>query len=70
MPVLIMHGRMDKLVPVTQALRMAEALQSHDKVYSLVIYGSDGHSLSKNAEDRTRRIADWFDHYGAHGDAR
>ena len=69
-PVLIMHGRMDKLVPVTQALRMAEALQSHDKVYSLVIYGSDGHSLSKNAEDRTRRIVEWFDQYGAHSVAR
>ena len=69
-PVLIMHSRTDKLVPVTQALRMAEAMQSHDKVYSLVIYDSDGHALPKNAEDRTRRIADWFDHYGAHGDDR
>jgi dipeptidyl aminopeptidase/acylaminoacyl peptidase len=69
-PVLIMHGRMDKLVPVIQALRMAEALQSKDKVYSLVIYGSDGHSLSKNAEDRTRRIVGWFDEYGAHSVAR
>ena len=65
-PVLILHGREDPLVPVTQALRMADALQSHGKVYSLVIYGSDGHSLSKNAEDRTRRIAEWFDAYGAH----
>jgi len=65
-PVLIMHSRTDKLVPVTQALRMAEAMQSHDKVYSLIIYDSDGHALPKNAEDRTRRIADWFDKYGAH----
>jgi len=69
-PVLILHSRTDRLVPVTQALRMAEAMQSHDKVYSLVIYDSDGHALPKHAEDRTARIADWFDEYGAHGDAR
>ncbi|MBS0380509.1 MAG: prolyl oligopeptidase family serine peptidase [Proteobacteria bacterium] len=65
-PILIMHSRTDKLVPVSQALMMAEALQSHDRVYSLVIYGSDSHSLSNNSEDRTRRIVDWFDQYGAH----
>ena len=69
-PVLILHGREDKLVPVTQALRMAEALQANGKVYSLVIYGSDGHSISKSAGDRTRRIAEWFDTYGAHDLAR
>jgi dipeptidyl aminopeptidase/acylaminoacyl peptidase len=66
-PVLIMHSRADKLVPVTQSLRMAEELQSHNKTYSLIIYGADDHSLSKNAEDRTRHIAEWFDYYGAHG---
>lgn len=65
-PLLIMHSRTDKLVPVTQALRMAEALQSHDKEYSLVIYGTDGHSLQRNIEDRTRRIVEWFDQHGAH----
>jgi len=69
-PLLIMHSRTDKLVPVTQALLMAEALQSHDKEYSLVIYGTDGHSLSANMEDRTRRIAEWFDQHGAHDSSR
>ncbi|MCX7056493.1 MAG: prolyl oligopeptidase family serine peptidase [Proteobacteria bacterium] len=69
-PVLIMHSRTDKLVPVTQALRMADALQAHDKVYSLVIYGSDGHSLTRNAEDRTRHVVEWFDQYGAHDGVR
>jgi dipeptidyl aminopeptidase/acylaminoacyl peptidase len=69
-PLLIMHSRTDKLVPVTQALRMAEALQSHDKEYSLVIYGTDGHSLPRNAQDRTRRIVEWFDQHGAHDPVR
>jgi dipeptidyl aminopeptidase/acylaminoacyl peptidase len=65
-PVLIMHSRTDMLVPATQALRMAEAMQSHDRPYSLVIYDSDTHSLSRNVEDRTRRITEWFDTFGAH----
>ena len=67
---LILHSRTDKLVPVTQALRMADALQSHVKEYSLVIYGTDGHSLPRNIEDRTRRIAEWFDQHGAHDSDR
>jgi dipeptidyl aminopeptidase/acylaminoacyl peptidase len=59
-PVLILHSRTDKLVPVTQALRMAEALQEKNKVYSLHIYEHDGHPLPLNREDRNRMIIDWF----------
>lgn len=64
-PVLIMHSRTDKLVPVTQALRMAEALQEKNKVYALHIYDADGHLLPRNMGDRNRRIIDWFNEYGA-----
>ena len=59
-PVLILHSRIDKLVPVTQALRMAEALQEKGKVYALHIYDRDGHSLPQNRDDRNRKIIDWF----------
>lgn len=59
-PVLILHSRTDKLVPATQALRMAEALQEKGKIYALHIYDHDGHSLPLNREDRNRRIIDWF----------
>ncbi len=59
-PVLIMHSRTDKLVPVTQALRMAEALQEKGKVYALHIYERDGHALPDNRDDRDRMIIDWF----------
>jgi dipeptidyl aminopeptidase/acylaminoacyl peptidase len=59
-PILILHSRTDKLVPVSQALRMAEALQEKSKVYSLHIYDRDGHSLPLNREDRNRMIIDWF----------
>lgn len=59
-PILIMQSRTDKLVPVTQSLRMAEALQENGKVYALQIYEHDGHSLPLNREDRNRRIIEWF----------
>lgn len=68
-PLLILHSRTDPLVPVTQALAMATALQAHGNEYSLVIYDADNHSLSHHAEDRTRHIVEWFDAHGAHDPA-
>ena len=59
-PVLILHSRTDRMVPVSQALRMAEALQENGKVYALRIYERDGHPLPKNRDDRNRMIIDWF----------
>jgi len=59
-PVLMLHSRTDRMVPVTQALRMAEALQEKGKVYSLHVYERDGHPLPRNREDRDRLIVDWF----------
>jgi dipeptidyl aminopeptidase/acylaminoacyl peptidase len=59
-PVLVLHSRTDKLVPATQALRMAEALQEKNKVYALRIYARDGHALPQNRDDRDRMIIDWF----------
>jgi len=59
-PVLILHSRTDRMVPVTQALRMAEALQEKGKVYALRIYERDGHPLPRNRDDRNRMIVDWF----------
>jgi len=66
-PVLILHSRTDRMVPVTQALRMAEALQEKGKEYSLHIYERDGHPLPRNREDRNRLIVDWFNRSGAAG---
>jgi len=69
-PVLILHSRTDKLVPVTQALRMAEALQEKGKVYALHIYERDGHSLPQNREDRNRKVIDWFNRFDLNGGLR
>ena len=59
-PVLILHSRTDRLVPVTQAFQIAEALQEKGKVYSLHIFERDGHALPQNRDDRDRMIIDWF----------
>jgi len=63
-PVLILHSRTDRMVPVSQALRMAEALQEKGKVYAVHIYDHDGHALPKNRDDRDRMIVDWFNWFG------
>ena len=59
-PIFILHSRTDRMVPVAQALRMAEALQENNKVYALHIYERDGHPLPLNRDDRNRMIIDWF----------
>jgi len=64
-PVLILHSRTDRLVPVTQALRVAEALQQSNKVYSLHIFENDGHALPRNRDERNRMIIDWFEHHAS-----
>jgi len=66
-PILILHSRTDRMVPVTQALRMAEALQEKGKVYALRIYENDWHPLPQNREDRDRLIVDWFNRAGQTG---
>lgn len=63
-PILILHSRTDRLVPVRHSLRMAAALQEKGKVYALHIYDGDGHSLPGNREDRNRKIIDWFNKTG------
>jgi dipeptidyl aminopeptidase/acylaminoacyl peptidase len=59
-PVLILHSRRDRLLPVEQALRMADALQRAGRPYALHIYANDGHSLPLNRTDRNRQIVEWF----------
>ena len=59
-PILILHSRQDRLLPVDQALRMAQALQAAGRTYALHVYANDGHSLPANRVDRNRQIVDWF----------
>jgi dipeptidyl aminopeptidase/acylaminoacyl peptidase len=61
-PLLIMHGGKDSLNP-EQSLLLAQKLQKLRKVYELIIYAEDNHSLTKNIEDRDRRTINWFKKY-------
>ena len=62
-PLLIMHGGKDRSVNTTQSLALAQELQKLGRVYELVIYAEDNHSLSKNQEERDRRTISWFKRY-------
>ncbi len=62
-PLLILHARTDKLVPVKHALQIATELDLNNKVFSLVIYEDDGHSLPINRDDRNNRIVSWFNQF-------
>ena len=59
-PLLIMHGGSDKSVNTEQSLLLAQRLQRLGRVYELIVYAEDNHSLSKNQEDRDRRAISWF----------
>jgi dipeptidyl aminopeptidase/acylaminoacyl peptidase len=59
-PLLLLHARDDKRVPVEHALRLAALLQQHGKEYELVVYGHDGHSLPLHRKDRDEHIFAWF----------
>ncbi len=62
-PVLILHGTADWRVDPAEALRLASRLQELGKTYSLTMYAGDDHGLSRNREDRDRRILEWFQAY-------
>ena len=66
-PVLILHSARDRLLPVSHALRMAEALQTAGRTFELHIYSNDGHSLPVNRLDRNRQIVEWFERAPARG---
>jgi dipeptidyl aminopeptidase/acylaminoacyl peptidase len=62
-PLLIMHGGSDQSVNTEQSLALAEQLQKLGRVYELIVYAEDNHSLSKNQEDRDRQAINWFKKY-------
>lgn len=59
-PLLILHSRQDGLVLVENALKMAQALQVHDKEYQLKIYNQKSHGLPYSKFDSFEQITEWF----------
>jgi dipeptidyl aminopeptidase/acylaminoacyl peptidase len=63
-PVLILHGGADwRSNAGSQALGLANKLQSIGKIYELHVYAGDDHPLSINRLDRERKIVEWFKKY-------
>ena len=46
-PLLVIHGRNDPRVPVTEALQIVEALKSRGRIVEALILDDEGHGLSK-----------------------
>lgn len=59
-PVLILHGAFDERASATGALRFATRLQELFRNYKLVMFDRDDHFLSRNSDEASRLIIQWF----------
>ncbi len=61
-PILLMHGEMDKYVPVGQYLQFYRALKDHGKETRLIIFPREGHGFSEKLHIETylKTAVEWF----------
>ncbi len=60
-PMLILHGRADRRVPVARALELAKTARQIGPAPTLKIYDGEGHALSRSAmEDASVRALRFF----------
>ena len=60
-PVLILHGAMDPVVPVSEAHRLEELLKANNVPYEKKIYSGQGHTFRGLAQmDAMRRVVSFF----------
>lgn len=65
-PTLILHGKDDPRIPVSQGLELYRALKLHGNApVRLVLYPGEGHGNRKNTNrlDYIYRTMEWFDHF-------
>jgi dipeptidyl aminopeptidase/acylaminoacyl peptidase len=64
-PILIFHGRQDKVVPVQQSIDFAEAIERHGGIAELLIFEDEGHSIRREANIRQlyERMERFLDKY-------
>jgi carboxymethylenebutenolidase len=63
-PVLILHGTLDPIVPVSEAKRLEELLQANHVPFEKKIYSGQGHTLNGLAQmDAVRRVVGFFRKY-------
>ncbi|GGA88948.1 hypothetical protein GCM10011369_33870 [Neiella marina] len=62
-PVLLIHGEIDKVVPLEQSEDMADKLEDNDKEFEFVELDDEGHSLRKTKSKlATLKAVDKFLH--------
>lgn len=62
-PLLLIHGRLDPTVPVTQSQEMFEGLSDMDKPVELVLYERADHGSMLAWPDYQARVQRWFGQY-------
>ena len=62
-PILVLHGRLDQRIPVSQSKRLAKGLQSRGRVGELVVYERESHLLLLHRPRYLAAMGRWFDHY-------
>jgi dipeptidyl aminopeptidase/acylaminoacyl peptidase len=64
-PLLMLHGKNDERVPVSQAIGFERALRQHGVPVQLVIYPREPHGVRERAHQRDilRRVLDWYNRW-------
>ncbi len=64
-PLLILHGKQDERVPVSQATGFERALRETGTPVELVLYPREGHGIAERTHQRDilRRVLAWFDRW-------
>ncbi len=64
-PLLMLHGKNDERVPVSQAIGFERALRENDIPVKLVVYPREPHGVRERAHQRDilRRVVDWYDRW-------
>lgn len=66
-PILIIHGDKDPVVPIKQSYNLIEVLKSKNVIYKLLIFEGADHSLDAlpgNSAKKLTSTADWINKYG------
>ncbi|MBV6880072.1 prolyl oligopeptidase family serine peptidase [Epilithonimonas ginsengisoli] len=66
-PILIIHGDVDPVVPIKQSYNLIEILKSKNVIYKLLIFEGADHSLDalpRNSAKKLTSTADWINQYG------
>jgi dipeptidyl aminopeptidase/acylaminoacyl peptidase len=64
-PVLILHGEVDPMIPLSQAKEYFRALRHYNVPAELVVFPREGHGLREPIHRKRAyaRILDWYDRY-------